>query len=92
MYSVSSAVATGQITPNDAAEISKVVAVTVRAFETAEFANRRDLVKELTLEELELIAVGVTPPRLLTIGRRRFHGHARDEAIGYRGQVKEGRT
>jgi hypothetical protein len=49
------------------------VAVTVRAFETAqtaEFANKRDLVKELTLEELELIAVGGTPPRLLTIGPR----------------------
>ena len=73
MSSVMSAVATGQITPNDAAEVSKVVAVTVRAFETAqtaEFANRRDLVKELTLEELELIAVGGTPPGLLTIGPR----------------------
>jgi hypothetical protein len=73
MSLVASAVATGQITPNDAAEISKVVAVTVRAFEaaqTAEFANKRDLVKELTLEELELIAVGGTPPRLLTIGPR----------------------
>ena len=54
-------------------EVSKVVAVTVKAFETdetAEFANKRDLVKELTLEELELIAVGGTPPRLLTIGPR----------------------
>ena len=70
MSSVMSAVATGQITPNDAAEVSKVVAVTVRAFETAEFANKRDLVKQLTLEELELIAVGGTPPRLLTIGPR----------------------
>jgi hypothetical protein len=36
-----------------------IVAVAVKAFETAqtaEFANKRDLVKELTLEELELIA------------------------------------
>jgi hypothetical protein len=59
-----------QITPNDAAEISKVIAVTIKAFdtaETAEFANGRDLAKQLTTEELLWIAAGGTPPRLLTV-------------------------
>ena len=39
MSHLMNAVAAGQITPTDAAEISKVVACTVKAFETAEFAG-----------------------------------------------------
>jgi hypothetical protein len=70
MSSVMSAVAAGQITPNDAAEISKVVAVAVKAYEIAEVTDGADWAERLTLAELHRIAAGGTPPRLLTTGRR----------------------
>ena len=41
MSSVMNAVATGQITPADASELSKVVACTVKSFEAAEFTDIR---------------------------------------------------
>jgi Family of unknown function (DUF5681) len=64
MSSVMSAVAAGQITPNDAAEISKVIAVAVKAYEIAEVNDGTDWTKRLTLAELHRIAAGGTPPRL----------------------------
>ena len=64
MSSVMSAVAAGQITPNDAAEISKVIAVAVKAYEIAEVTDGTDWAKRLTLAELHRIAAGGTPPRL----------------------------
>jgi hypothetical protein len=70
MSSVMSAVAAGQITPNDAAEISKVIAVAVKAYEIAEVTDGTDWAKRLTLDELHRIAAGGTPPRLLTINPR----------------------
>jgi hypothetical protein len=56
----------------DAAEISKVVACTVKAFEVAEFADRLARIEQLTDAELYRIAVGegapeTIGPRLLTI-------------------------
>jgi hypothetical protein len=40
MSDVMNAVGAGKITPSDAAEISKVVAFAVKAFEAASFADR----------------------------------------------------
>jgi hypothetical protein len=73
MCDVLSAVASGQITPADASEISKVVAVAVKAFEAAELTDGKDWVKQLTqLTDAELlrIAAGGTPPRFLTMRPR----------------------
>jgi hypothetical protein len=39
MSAVMNAVATGQLTPADASQISQVVACTVKSFEAAEFAD-----------------------------------------------------
>jgi hypothetical protein len=74
MSDVLSAVASGQITPADASEISKVVAVAVKAFEAAEL-NDRVALEQLSDEELMRIASGgrateMTTPRLLTINAR----------------------
>ena len=70
MSDVLSAVALGQITPADASEISKVVAVAVKAFEAAELTEGKDWVKQLTDAELLRIAAGGTPPRFLTMHPR----------------------
>jgi len=70
MSAVMNAVAAGQITPADAAEVSKVIAVTIKAFETAEFADSKHGPDQLSDAELLRIAAGGTPPRLLTIGSR----------------------
>ena len=75
MSSVMNAVATGQLTPADASEISKVVACTVKSFEAAEFADSLVPLGQLTDEELLRIAAGgsapeMIGPRLLTIGSR----------------------
>jgi Family of unknown function (DUF5681) len=70
MSSVMSAVAAGQLTPADAAEISKVVAVAVKAYEIAEVTDGADLARRLSDAELYRIAAGGTPPRLLTTGSR----------------------
>jgi hypothetical protein len=70
MSDVLSAVASGQITPADASEISKVVAVAVKAFEAAELTDGKDWVKQLTDTELLRIAAGGTPPRFLTMRPR----------------------
>src|SRR6516164_8498812 len=50
MASVMNAVATGQLTPADASEISKVVACTVKSFEAAEFADSLAHFDQLTDE------------------------------------------
>jgi hypothetical protein len=68
VYDVMSAVASGQLTPAEAAEISKVVGVCVKAFEAAEYANREVPVEELSLAELHRIAAGGNPSEV--IGRR----------------------
>ena len=75
MSSVMNAVATGQLTPVDASELSKVVACTVKSFEAAEFADSLVPLGQLTDEELLRIAAGgsapeIIGPRLLTIGSR----------------------
>ena len=70
MSDVLTAVASGQITPADASEISKVVAVAVKAFEAAELTEGKDWVKQLTDTELLRIAAGGTPPRFLTMRPR----------------------
>ena len=66
MSDVLSAVASGQITPADASEISKVVSVAVKAFEAAELTD----VNQLTDAQLLRIAAGGTPPRFLTMRSR----------------------
>ena len=66
MSDVLSAVASGQLTPADASEISKVVAVAVKAFEAAELTD----VNQLTDAELLRIAAGGAPPRFLTMRPR----------------------
>ena len=70
MSAVMGAVAEGRLTPADAAEISKVVACAVKAFEAAEFADRSARIEELSDEELNRILAGVSETngrRLLTI-------------------------
>jgi len=75
MSSVMNAVAAGQLTPADAAELSKVVACTVKSFEAAEFADSFASIDQLTDAQLLRIAAGgsapeIIGPRLLTIGSR----------------------
>jgi hypothetical protein len=75
MSSIMNAVAAGQLTPADAAELSKVVPCTVKSFEAAEFAKNLVPLSQLTDEELLRIAAGgsapeMIGPRLLTIGPR----------------------
>ena len=74
MSSIMNAVATGQLTPANASELSKVVACTVKSFEAAEFADSLVPLGQLTDEELLRIAAGgsaqIIGPRLLTIGSR----------------------
>jgi hypothetical protein len=67
---VAEAVAAGHITPNEAAEIGKVIEVYVRAYQTAELEDCVTDVRQLSDDELMRIAAGGTPPRLLTIGSR----------------------
>jgi len=75
MSSVMNAVAAGQLTPADAAELSKVVACTVKSFEAAEFADSFASIDQLSDAELHRIAAGgsapqIIGPRLLAIGSR----------------------
>jgi hypothetical protein len=75
MSSIMNAVATGQLTPADASELSKVVACTVKSFEAAEFADSLARIDQLTDAQLNRIAAGgsapdIIRPRLLTIGPR----------------------
>ena len=69
---VAQAVAAGQLTPSEAAEIGKVIDVYVRAYQTAELSDRVACVEQMTDEELlRIIQNGSTEnttPRLLTIG------------------------
>ena len=65
---VAEAVAAGQLTPSEAAEIGKVIDVYVRAYQTAEL-NDRGILELMTDEQLtDIIRRGSgesTPPRLL---------------------------
>ena len=68
---VAEAVAAGQLTPSEAAEIGKVIEIYVKAYQTAELVDRTVPIKQMTDEELlRIIQNGPTentPPRLLTI-------------------------
>ena len=68
---IAQAVAAGQLTPSEAAEIGKVIEIYVKAYQTAELVDRTVPVKQMTDEELmRIIRNGSgesTPPRLLTI-------------------------
>jgi hypothetical protein len=77
MAAVTQAVATGHITPGEAAEIGKVIDAYVRAYQTAELDERVARVEQLSDAELMRIAMGghsadtVTPvSRLLTVRSR----------------------
>jgi hypothetical protein len=69
---VAQAVASGQLTPSEAAEIGKVIEIYVKAYQTAELNDRVVRVEQLTDEELMRIITNGSPentkPRLLTIG------------------------
>jgi hypothetical protein len=71
---VAKAVAAGQLTPSEAAEIGKVIEIYVKAYQTAELDDRIPRLEQLTDEELIRIILNgsgeSTPPRLLTIGSR----------------------
>ena len=73
MSAVLNAVATGRLTPADAAEISKVVACIVDAFEATNLTDRHVRIDKLSDEELDrIIAAGggtseTVGPRLLTV-------------------------
>ena len=66
---VAEAVAAGQVTPSEAAEIGKVIEIYVKAYQTAELDDRNVRLEQLSDEELmRIIRKGEsTPPRLLTI-------------------------
>jgi hypothetical protein len=73
MSSIMNAVATGQLTPADASELSKVVACTVKSFEAAELADGLVRFELLTNAQLHRIAAGASPSEvigqhLLTMG------------------------
>ncbi len=77
MASIMKAVATGHITPSEAAEIGKVIDAYVRAYQTAELDERAARVEQWSDEDLIRIAMGgkateaVTPvSRLLTVRPR----------------------
>ena len=77
MAAVTKAVATGHITPSEAAELGKVIDTYVRAYQTAELDERVARVEQLNDAELMRIAMGgrpaeaVTPvSRLLTVRSR----------------------
>jgi len=67
---VAQAVAAGQLTPSEAAELGKVIEIYVKAYQTAELDDRTARVEQLSDEELmRIIRKGESPPpRLLTIG------------------------
>jgi hypothetical protein len=58
MASVTKAVAAGHITPNEAAEIAKVIDAYVKAYQTAELDDRVARVEQLSDAELMRIALG----------------------------------
>ena len=77
MAAVANAVATGHITPSEAAELGKVIDSYVRAYQTAEMDERVTSLHQLSDAELMRIAMGgqaaeaVTPvSRLLTVRPR----------------------
>jgi hypothetical protein len=77
MSDVMKAVSSGQLTPSDAEQISKVVGCTVRAFEVAAMSERAISLDQLSdTELLRVITTGryepetSRAPRLLTVGPR----------------------
>jgi hypothetical protein len=71
MSAVMGAVAAGQVTPADAAEISKVVACAVKAFEVAGFAESTLTVRQLSDAELMRIAMGDDPTLVIAARNQR---------------------
>ena len=69
---VAEAVAAGQLTPSEAAELGKVIEIYIKAYQTAELDDRTARVEQLSDEELmRIIRKGESPPpRLLTISSR----------------------
>jgi hypothetical protein len=69
---VARAVAAGQLTPSEAAEIGKVIEIYVKAYQTAELDDRSPRLEQMSDEELmRIIRNGSgenSAPRLLTIG------------------------
>jgi hypothetical protein len=65
MSSVMNAVAAGQLTPSEAAELSKVVACTVKSFEAAESADSLVSIEQLSDEQLLRIAAGGRAPEMI---------------------------
>jgi hypothetical protein len=58
MVAVATAVAAGDITPNEAAEIGKLIDIYVRSYETAELDERVARMQQLSDAELMRIAIG----------------------------------
>jgi hypothetical protein len=58
MAAVTKAVAAGNITPSEAAEVAKVIDAYVRAYQTAELDERVACVRQLSDAELMRIAMG----------------------------------
>jgi hypothetical protein len=67
--SVAGAVAAGNLTPSEAAELGKVIEIYIKAYQTAELNDRVERVEQMTDDELmRFIRNGSTTPRLITIG------------------------
>ena len=79
MAAVTKAVAAGDVTPNEAAEIGKVIDVYVKAYQTAELDDRVARVEQLSDAELMRVAMGghekdgtrtLQPQKLLVLNSR----------------------
>jgi hypothetical protein len=69
MVAVANAVATGDITPIEAAEFAKVIDTYVKAYNTAELDERVARVEQLSDAELMRVAMGRQPAPLTPVSR-----------------------
>jgi uncharacterized protein DUF5681 len=75
MSDIMNAVSSGQITPSDAGELSKVIGGCVKAFEAAELSERLERAispRHLTDEQLMRLAAGEEPSDVLHLPRLTF--------------------
>jgi Family of unknown function (DUF5681) len=72
MVAVATAVAAGDITPNEAAEIGKLIDIYVRSYETAELDERVARMEQLSDAELMRIAIGGHAAETVTPVSRRL--------------------
>jgi hypothetical protein len=72
MATVAKAVAAGDVTPNDAAEIAKVIDAYVKAYQTAELDERVAHIEQLSDAELMRIAIGGHAAETVTPVSRRL--------------------